>query len=128
VRWPEGFGRARIFEACNEYAGRLLAMQKQYAGWSGLEAVKRQVEALEVALNNARERGGCLLSLGWGSGLLAKSAWLDTSDADYRAIVQNVPLYSRALSANLPFPKTRRVIFLNNKPATLPGWAMLEAG
>jgi hypothetical protein len=29
------------------------------------------------------------------------------------------------LSTNLPFPKTRRIVFLNNRPATLPGWAEL---
>ena len=30
------------------------------------------------------------------------------------------------LPANLPFPKTRRIVFLNNQPATLPGWAELK--
>jgi len=30
-----------------------------------------------------------------------------------------------ALASNRPFPKTRRIVFLNNKPATLPGWAEL---
>ena len=34
-------------------------------------------------------------------------------------------IYNRALASNLPFPKTRRIVFLNNKPATLPGWAEL---
>jgi len=33
--------------------------------------------------------------------------------------------YNRALSTNPPFPKTRRIVFLNNRPATLPGWAEL---
>jgi hypothetical protein len=33
---------------------------------------------------------------------------------------------ARALGSNLPFPKTRRIVFLNNKPATLPGWAELS--
>jgi hypothetical protein len=33
--------------------------------------------------------------------------------------------YNRALDSNLPFPKTRRIVFLNNRPATLPGWAEL---
>jgi CRISPR-associated protein Csm5 len=31
-----------------------------------------------------------------------------------------------ARASNLPFPKTRRIVFLNNKPATLPGWAELS--
>jgi CRISPR-associated protein Csm5 len=37
-----------------------------------------------------------------------------------------VPLYSRALATGLPFAKTRRIVFLNNQPATLPGSAVLE--
>jgi CRISPR-associated protein Csm5 len=35
-------------------------------------------------------------------------------------------LYSRAIQTGLPFPKTRRVVFLENRPATLPGWVRLE--
>src|SRR2546422_1080887 len=30
-------GRAQIFEAANQYAGSMLAVQKQYAAWAGLE-------------------------------------------------------------------------------------------
>ena len=67
----------------------------------------------------------CLLCLGWGGGLPAKSAWLDTTNADYRQILQQFALYNRALASNLPFPKTRRIVFLNNQPATLPGWVEL---
>ena len=67
-----------------------------------------------------------MLSIGWGGGLLGKSAWLDTSNAEYRQILQKLSLFERALASGLPFPKTRRVVFLNNEPATLPGWALLE--
>ena len=45
----------------------------------------------------------------------------------FRAVQQaNIEIYNRALATNLPFPKTRRIVFLNNKPATLPGWAELS--
>ena len=63
--------------------------------------------------------------MGWGGGLTAKSAWLDTTNADYRNILTQFAIYNRALATNLPFPKTRRIVFLNNRPATLPGWAEL---
>ncbi len=33
LRWPDGFNRAKIFEAVNVYAGGLLALQRQYASW-----------------------------------------------------------------------------------------------
>jgi hypothetical protein len=29
------------------------------------------------------------------------------------------------LGGNLPFPKTRRIVFMDNRPATLPGWVEL---
>jgi len=126
VRWPESFDRGRIFDAANDYAARLLASHKQYAAWTGLSLLAGQVDELEQRLSAARQSGQCLISIGWGGGLLSKSAWQDTNDAVYRQVVQKVPLYSRALSPNLPFPKTRRIVFLNNKPASLPGWALLE--
>ncbi len=126
VRWQESFDRGRIFEAANDYAARLLAVHKQYAAWTGLDLLGRQIDELEQRLAVAREGGQCLISIGWGGGMLNKSAWLDTSDPTYRQILQKVPLYSKALTSNLPFPKTRRIVFLNNKPASLPGWALLE--
>ena len=56
--------------------------------------------------------------------MLSKSAWLWTPpNADYRQILQQFSIYNRALATNLPFPKTRRIVFLGNRPATLPGWA-----
>jgi hypothetical protein len=65
IRWPEGFNRAKVFEAVN-------------------------------------------------------------TNPDYRQILEQFGFYNRALASNLPFPKTRRIVFLNNKPATLPGWAELS--
>jgi CRISPR-associated protein Csm5 len=126
VRWPESFGRERIFEAANVYAAGLLALNRQYASWAGMGLLDRNLEELEQRLAAARGNGRCLLLLGWGGGLLGKSSWLDTSNAEYRQILQQFALYNRALSSNLPFPKTRKIVFLNNKPATLPGWAELE--
>jgi CRISPR-associated protein Csm5 len=126
VRWPEGFGRARIFEAANVYAAGLIALQKQYAETARLDLLYRNLLQLEQRLEAARQTGTCLLSLGWGSGLLAKSAWLDTTNPEYREILRQFTLYNRALESNLPFPKTRRIVFLANKPATLPGWVELR--
>jgi len=126
VRWQDSFGRSRIFDAANEYAAQLLAIHKQYAAWAGLDLLAANLAELETRLADARQAGNCLLCLGWGGGLLGKSAWLDTTNPDYREILQHLSFYNRALSSNLPFPKTRRIVFLNNKPAALPGWALLE--
>ncbi|MGA2327815.1 MAG: type III-A CRISPR-associated RAMP protein Csm5 [Bryobacteraceae bacterium] len=127
LRWREPVTGARILAAANRFAARLLAIQKQYAAWAGLPLLGESVEHLEKWLAHVQEKGGaCLLSMGWGSGLLAKTGWLETDNEAYRQAMQQVPLYSRALTTGLPFPKTRRIVFLNNQPATLPGWAVLE--
>jgi len=125
ARWPEGFDRAKVFEAVNIYAAGLLALQRQYASWAGMGLLDQSLDQLEQRLAAAREKGACVLCLGWGGGLTAKSAWLDTTNPDYRQILQAYSIYNRALATNLPFPKTRRIVFLNNRPATLPGWAEL---
>ena len=126
IRWPESFGRARIFEAANIYAQGLLALQRQYASMAGMGLLDQSLDQLEQRLAQARDKGACLISLGWGGGLPAKSAWLDTNNPDYREILKAFQFYNRALASNLPFPKTRRIVFLNNKPATLPGWVELS--
>ena len=125
VRWPESMSRAHVFEAANVYAAGLLMLQRQYASWAGMGLLDKNLDELEQRLAAAREKGACLLSLGWGGGLPTKSAWLDATNADYRQILQQFALYNRALAGNLPFPKTRRIVFLNNRPATLPGWVEL---
>lgn len=126
VRWPESMNRAKVFESVNVYAAGLLALQRQYASWAGMGLLDKNLDELEQRLAAAREKGSCLFPLGWGGGLTTKSAWLDTTNPDYRQILQQYTIYNRALSTNLPFPKTRRIVFLNNRPATLPGWAELS--
>ncbi len=126
LRWPESFDRSKIFEAANIYAAGLLTAQRNYAATAGLGLLDKSLEELEQRLAQARQNGSCLLALGWGGGLLAKSSWLDTTNPEYRKILEQFTLYNRALSTNLPFPKTRRIVFLNNRPATLPGWAELR--
>ena len=125
VRWPESFSRAKIFEAVNVYAAGLLALQRNYASMAGMGLLDKNLDELEQRLAAARERGACLLCMGWGGGLSAKISWLDTTNADYRQILEQFQIYNRALATNLPFPKTRKIVFMNNRPATLPGWVEL---
>jgi CRISPR-associated protein Csm5 len=68
----------------------------------------------------------CLLCMGWGGGFLSKSGFLDTAQDSYRKILRSVPAFSRALREGVPFPKTRRVVFLRGQPATLPGWVRFQ--
>jgi CRISPR-associated protein Csm5 len=127
LRWKEPVTAARLLAAANNHAARLLAIEKQYAEWTGLAALRKSIEGLETRLAALRESGsGCLVSLGWGSGLLAKTGWLDTDAEAYRRLLEQVALYNRALQTGLPFPKTRRIVFLGGQPAALPGWAAFE--
>jgi CRISPR-associated protein Csm5 len=124
--WREPARRAQLFEAANHYAAALLAAQKIYAARIGLELFAKSVEQLEAQLAEARASESCLLSLGWGVGLIGKSAFLDTANADYQKLLKDLSLYNQALASGMPFPKTRHIVFLNNQPAALPGWVRLE--
>lgn len=127
LNWREAPSRAAMLAAVNDYAAKLLDEQAQYAERAGLAKLGESVAALKQQLGETRQAGnGCLLPLGWGGGLLTKSAWLDTSNETYRQILGQVALYSNALRTGLPFPKTRRIVFLANQPATLPGWTKFE--
>jgi CRISPR-associated protein Csm5 len=124
-----GLSRIALFEAANRYAAEILRCQKEYAAKAGLGLVGELLDALLERVAQVRERKNlCVLPLGWGSGLLGKSSWLDTNDDSYRTIARQLPFYGRALETGLPFPKTRRIVFLQGHPASLPGWVMLEVG
>ena len=47
-------------------------------------------------------------------------------DADTRRVLGMFPFYQQAIQSGMPFPKTRRIVFLKNKPATLAGWVELR--
>jgi CRISPR-associated protein Csm5 len=127
LHWKDAPDFRRLCEAANGYAAQLLTLHRQYADAAGLTLLASAVESLQARLEQARTAGNAaLVPLGWGTGLLGKSAVLDTKNEDYRKIMRQVPLYARAIESNMPFPKTRRVVFLGNQPATLPGWTLLE--
>ena len=119
--------RTRLFQSANRYAAGQLARHKHYAESAGLARVAALVEALEERLKEiGASQNYCMLSVGWGGGLHSKVACLETEGAAYRSVLKQYSLYDRALQTGLPFPKTRRVIFENNQPASLPGWVLLE--
>jgi CRISPR-associated protein Csm5 len=124
--WRESVNRASVFESVNNYAAALLALHKDYAARTGLQPFSKTLDEIEARLAEARSSGACVLSLGWGTGLIGKSAWLDTANEDYRQILKSISVYNSALASGMPFPKTRHIVFLNDQPSSLPGWARLE--
>jgi CRISPR-associated protein Csm5 len=120
--------RAKIFSAANRYAAAQLARHKQYAERTGLSALTANLSQLETKLEEiARSQNACLVSIGWGGGLVGKSAYLETTDESYRQIMRSDSFYHAALRTGMPFPKTRKVIFEGGKPSNLPGWVLIEA-
>ena len=120
---------AKVFEMVNAYSQDLLRVQQQYAEWSGLPILKSTIEQLQTRLGQIREaRYGCLLPLGWGAGFLSKAAVLDTKDDAYRKVLAQVGFYARAIQSGLPFPKTRKIVFMGNQPASLAGFVHLTVG
>jgi CRISPR-associated protein Csm5 len=126
LRWSQPVTHQTLFEAANQYAAKQLELHAQYAQWTGIEALAASIAGLQQKLDAARNNGSCLLAIGWGAGFLSKSAAIGADETDQRKVLSLLPYYNRAIQSGLPFPKTRRVVFLKNKPATLPGWVELS--
>jgi CRISPR-associated protein Csm5 len=116
-----------IVAGANRFARHLLDGEEQYAATAKLARVADAVRGLRGEVESLEQRKtACLMNLGWGGGLATKSAVPDRSDEVYRRGLRQLPFYSQAIRTGLPFPKTRRIVFVGNEPATLPGWVRLE--
>lgn len=116
-----------LTEAANQYAAAQVDLHLRYAETAGLNGVAQTLQRLKQELAQAQNSSStCLLCLGWGSGFLSKVGFLQTEHESYRKILRAIPAFSRAVRENLPFPKTRRIVFAGGQPATLPGWARME--
>jgi CRISPR-associated protein Csm5 len=118
---------AMVFECVNSYSADLIRVNVQYAESTGLAQLRANLDELNTRLEQIRARGAsCLMPLGWGAGFFSKTAFSNTQDPAYREILRQLPFYARAIQSGLPFPKTRKIVFLNNQPATIPGFVHLE--
>ena len=127
----EGTFRAKdatsLFRAANQFAIGLLSNHANYAETAKLGKLSEAVAALKSEAERALEsRTSCLLPLGWGDGFLGKAALIDSNSEAVREVLKKLPFYQRAIQSGLPFPKTRRIVFLNDQPATLAGWMRLS--
>ncbi len=128
LRWSQPVTHQTLFDAANQYAAKQLELHARYAQWASLPLLAASVADLQQKLDAAKSAGGCLLAIGWGAGFLSKSAAIGADEADQRKVLGMLPFYNKAIQSGLPFPKTRRVVFLKNKPAALPGWVELRVG
>ncbi len=114
-------------DAANQYAAAQLELHTRFADITGLPALQHNLQHLKTELTSAQTAPlACLLCVGWGGGFISKAGFLDTEQESYRKILRSVPAIGKAIRESLPFPKTRRVVFLGNQPSALPGWVRLE--
>lgn len=127
LHWREALGPKDFTAAANELSGRLLGIQREYAQTAGLSDVERTVDALVRRLEEVRALPqSCLTCIGWGGGYLSKALLAEDALSAYRPVLANSPLYGSAIRTGLPFPKTRRILFLKGRPASLPGWVQID--
>jgi len=120
-------GHERMFQSVNEHASKLLELHWHYAETAGLVRVKSNIDTIGMLLQDVQKRrDACIVNLGWAGGFLGKAAFLDTANEEYRKLLRMLPFYERAIRSGMPFPKTRRIVFEQGEPSTLPGWALLE--
>ena len=118
---------AQIAQAVNEYASAQLEAHARYSDLTGLKALGASIERLKAELAAASVQPlTCLIALGWGTGFLAKTAFPNTEQEAYRKILRTLPAIGRAVRENLPFPKTRRIVFSGSNPSAIPGWVKLQ--
>lgn len=119
--------RAKMFHAANRFAAAQLAQHKLYAESTGLAPLAATIAGLEAKVQEFASRNdACMLSIGWGGGVLSKSSVADTADPNYRSLARRVAFFEKALRTGLPFPKTRRIVFQGGKAAQLAGFVLLE--
>ena len=118
--------RSDLFKAANAFAQAQLAAHGTYAETANLAKLGAEIGRLKSELAAAESAGGCLLSIGWAGGFLSKAGYLDLTDESFRTVLRSLPFYSRAVQSGLPFPKTRKIVFLENQPSSLAGWVRLE--
>jgi CRISPR-associated protein Csm5 len=125
MRWREPLSPRTLLSAANAYSAKVLEQHRAYAVLAGLPHLETTIGQLEQLLAETGD-SACLLPIGWGGGFLSKVAFPDGMHEGFRKILRQLPYYSRAIQSGLPFPKTRRIVFLNNHAASIPGWIRLD--
>jgi CRISPR-associated protein Csm5 len=127
LRWKEALTSTKLVESANRAAGRVLEAQKIYAEKAGLARVAATVGQLQNRLAELQATGtSCLLALGWGTGLHGKVGFVDGRNPSVQQALRAAGAFDHEMRTSLPFPKTRRVLFLKSLPSSLPGWVQLD--
>lgn len=126
LHWSQPVNHKTLFDAANQHAAKQLEIHANYAKTAGLSDLGSTISELQARLDHAKQSGSCLISVGWGAGFLSKSAAIGADDAEHRKLLGQLPFYRSAIRTGMPFPKTRLVVQMGNRPAALPGWLELR--
>src|SRR5262249_2563361 len=119
--------RGKLFQASNRYAAELIKRHKHYAVSAGIVHLAAMLNALDARVKEIGDRPDvCVLSIGWGGGLVGKSAYLETQDEYYRKILKSMPLYPKKRQTAPPFHKTPTHVFQSPEPPRARGRDMVE--
>jgi CRISPR-associated protein Csm5 len=125
--WRSVLDTRALLDAANQHAGMQLELHARYAEATGLNGLQETVQHLNRELASTKaSTGTCLVCLGWGSGFLSKTGFLQTERESYRKILRSLPGFAKAIREGVPFPKTRRIVFAGGQPSTMPGWVKLQ--
>ena len=83
--WKEtsAHDRQKLFQASNSFAASQIQRHKAYAQATGLDRLAETLGELDkrvIGAGNASGNHTCVLSLGWGAGMLSKISVADTAD------------------------------------------------
>lgn len=121
---PKEFGLAELVATAHEASVKLLEAHLAYAERWRLAKVAASLKSV-MARAAALGSRACVLQVGWGGGMLSKSALLDPGASPLRELLERTP-YQQSLKSGLGLPKTRKVVFAGNEPASIPGLVLLE--
>jgi CRISPR-associated protein Csm5 len=125
--WRSAPEAKSIVEAANQFAAAQLESHTRYADMVNLTGLRQTVTRLKDELASAQNSPfTCLLSMGAGGGFLSKSGFPDTGHEAYRKILRSVPAIGKAIREDVPFPKTRRIVFTGGQPSSIPGWVRVQ--
>jgi len=116
--WVEG----RLLDACNDNAHYLATREASFFQAYGPSELIDFYQVLLRQMEDARSNpSSTLLSVAWGTGWQAKTlSGVLEGDPD---LLYKIRGEFRMGRQNLPFPKTRRLVFRKEKPTLLPlGW------
>lgn len=100
---------------------RYLADEKSFFAKIRLKPLINQYEHLE-SIADGLNTNQLMLPVGWGTGYTVKTIRGKMSDDKFRRLAT---IYNLQLRDGFPFPKTRKIVFIQGEPATVCGMVKL---